>query len=132
MFAVAQWHDGRRVGTPLNGRDVTSVYARRRHGHRVLSLEGAEADDVAQQAILGGRRVSVPDAAAFRIDFPAFLAQLTPRRRQIALSLAQGEAPSAVAVAFGISRCRVSQLRCELHAAWQAFHGETQRVPGAA
>jgi len=39
-FAVAQFHDGRRVGTKLNCRDVLSPYARRKKGLQVESLRG--------------------------------------------------------------------------------------------
>ena len=37
-FAIAQYHDGRRVGEKMNCRDVLSPYARRRNGMRSVPL----------------------------------------------------------------------------------------------
>jgi hypothetical protein len=70
--------------------------------------------------------------AASRIDYPAFLATLSRRDRRIAEMLATGEATTRVAELFGLSLGRVSQLRRELKAAWEAFHGESQVGPEVA
>jgi hypothetical protein len=47
--------------------------------------------------------------------------------------LAAGETTSRVAQRFSVSLGRISQLRRELKAAWEAFHGEPpSRVAAAA
>jgi hypothetical protein len=64
--------------------------------------------------------------AAFRIDFPAWLQQLSCRNRKIAIAFARGDSTSEVSAKFAISPARVSQLRRELYYSWQAFHGRQE------
>ena len=71
-----------------------------------------------------GRRTSIPDLAAFRIDFAHWLKTLTRRNRRIVNLLASGERTSAVAEKFGLTRGRVSQLRRKFQRWWRAFQGE--------
>jgi len=66
----------------------------------------------------------VPDQAAFRVDFPAWLARLSRRDLRIAERLAAGRSTSEVARQVGLSAARISQKRHELHASWQAFQGD--------
>ena len=68
------------------------------------------------------------DLAASRIDVPAWFATLTPRVRKIARYLSLGNKPSDTAKKFGLSRCRISQLRRELHESWSNFCGEAQAI----
>jgi hypothetical protein len=69
-------------------------------------------------------RSAVPDQAAFRIDFPEFLAGLGPRDRTLARFLALGNSAQIAADRFGLSEGRVSQLRKTWREAWCAFQGE--------
>ena len=68
------------------------------------------------------RKEPVPDQAAFRCDFPAWLATHSLRNRRIAEALAVGHSTSEVARRFRVSAGRVSQLRGELRASWLEFH----------
>lgn len=125
-YAVARWFAGRRVGVMLNKRDVSSPYAQRQ---QQIMLERLHRYDTHQatwrEVAIADRQTPVPDQAAFRVDFPEWLLQLSRRDRRIALRLAAGESTTDVARRFQLSGGRVSQLRRELHASWLRFHGET-------
>jgi hypothetical protein len=124
-YGVAQFHDGRRVGNRRRIGEVLSSYAQRRKGFAVERLDRFDRDEGEwKEAIVEDRRTPVPDQAAFRIDFPAWLASLAQRQRRIAQCLALGNATSQVALQFRVSPGRVSQLRRELCRSWQEFHGE--------
>jgi len=62
--------------------------------------------------------------AAFRIDFPAWLAMHSARDRRLVRFLALGNCPAEAADRFQISRARISQIRQELRESWAAFQGE--------
>jgi hypothetical protein len=124
-YAVRQFLAARRVGTSMNCQDVYSPAAQRRFGFTVKRLYEEQQDAEAWvEATMEDTRTSVPDQAAFRIDFPEWLANQSPRARQIAELLAVGHNPLAVAQSVGVSPGRVSQLRRELHESWQRFHGD--------
>ena len=124
-FAVAQIRCGRKVGTSLNTRDILTRAAQVKHGFRVERLENCD-DGGGEWAdfVLEDRRTPVPDQAAFRCDFPAWLETQSPRNRRIAERLAAGDTTSEVAQSFEISAGRVSQIRRELADSWREFHGE--------
>jgi hypothetical protein len=124
-FAVAQVRAGRRVCSSLNGREVLSDYAQRREGFRVERLDHC-ADDLGQwgHALVEDHHTPVDEQAAFRIDFPAWLARLAPRHRRMVKFLAAGNSTSEAARHFRMSAGRVSQLRNEFHRDWLRFHGE--------
>jgi hypothetical protein len=122
-FAVAQVRSGRRLGTASNTRDVLSKHAQWKKHFAVDRL------DQWHEAVIEDLRTPVPDQVCFRLDFPRWLASLSNRDRQVALSLATGNSTATVARRFSISAARVSQLRREFHGSWLAFHGQT--VPAA-
>ena len=68
-------------------------------------------------------RVGPAGAAAFRVDFSAWLDGLPAKKRQIAEALAEGHEPGLVARIVGVSPARVSQLQGELAESWGAFQG---------
>ncbi len=68
-------------------------------------------------------RTPPPDAAAFRIDFPAWLKQLGERNGKIAGAMALGEKTRDLADKYGTSQARISQLRREFKADWERFTG---------
>jgi FixJ family two-component response regulator len=70
--------------------------------------------------------VSVPDLAAFRIDFPRWLRMLTGRDRSVISALIAGEHPSAIADRFNVTRGRISQLRRKFEQLWRKFQGEAE------
>ncbi|MFZ5830830.1 MAG: hypothetical protein ACOY3P_12115 [Planctomycetota bacterium] len=150
-YALRHLRAGRRVGTPVRSHDVLSASAQRRGGFRVLSLDrlaesGAEVivkcgggeglpstshaadagDGSWKESLVADRRAALVAAvAAFRIDFDAWLKQLAPPKRRSAELLAIGHSTGAVASRLNLTPGRISQLRRELHASWQAFQEET-------
>lgn len=130
-FAVRQFFAGRRVGNRLNGNDVLSTYARRRHNFSLARLDRQDEHGNWRDVLVEDHRATPADLAASRIDFPAWLKTLPVRDRRIALKLANGHSTGAVASRFKISVSRVSQLRRELAERWQEFH-ETRSSQAAA
>ena len=124
-YAIAQFRAGRRVGNRMNRHDVFSCLTRRRQGLSVQqSSEPADDREEWLEAIVEDPKTAVPDQAAFRCDFPAWLSTHEARNRGIAKALAVGDSTREVAKRFGVSPGRVSQLRSELHDSWQRFHGD--------
>ena len=132
-FAIAQFHSGRRVGTRTNTHDVTSRAAQRRHGFIVESLGRVDESTGAWvDAVCDDMATPVPDQAAFRCDFPAWLRTQKPRHRRIAEVLLLGHTTAAVARRFRVSASRISQLRSQFHDSWQAFHDGQPAVGSSA
>ncbi len=125
QFAIKQIRSGRRVGSRLNVKDVSSVYAQRAKGIKMDRLDMRNDIDGRWQEVVDEVKTAGPaEVAATRIDFAAWLKSLTPRMRRIAKTLATGETTKGVASRFGMSPGRVSQLRRELQQAWSLFQGE--------
>ena len=121
-YAIRQVIAGRRVGSRLNICDVMSPA-----NHRVVveRLSRCDRQDGGWREVLVEDRHAGPaETAAARLDMGSWLRSLSSRNRKIAKALAKGEKTSAVARMFGVTAARVSQLRRELEAAWQAFQGE--------
>jgi hypothetical protein len=126
-FAVAQALEGRRVGSELNVRDISSPYAQKVKDFRLDRLDRYDAQEECWEEILVPDRTCTPaELAASRIDFPAWLDTLSKRDRRIALKLAGGETTDRTARKFGVSPGRISQLRRQLYVAWLRFHGEAE------
>ncbi len=129
-YAVARFRAGRRVGVQMNVRDVASQRCRDVKRIKLERLDRWSPQEEAWCEILVEDKTCTPaDLAASRIDYRAFLATLGRRKRRIAQMLATGETTSRVAEQFGLSQGRVSQLRREFKAAWEAFHGEAKAAP---
>jgi DNA-directed RNA polymerase specialized sigma24 family protein len=124
-FAIARYRAGRRVGQSANGKDACSPVAALVRGHQVYHLNGLDGlgTDI-KDGLVDYRRAPVPDQAAFRIDFPAWISTQVPRDRRIILALAIGDRPREIARRFRITDARVSQLRRKFELSWQQFHGE--------
>ena len=131
-FGVRQVRDGRKLGGSLNVCDISSEYCQRA---KCLILERLDqydqTEDCWQEILIPDQTCTPAELAASRIDFPAWLKTLKPRNRRIAQFLARGNRTSDAARTFGVSQGRVSQLRKELKAAWEAFTGDdpTAAVP---
>jgi hypothetical protein len=129
-FGVARFRAGRRIGSRQNAGDVFSGAAQRRVGFSLVSLHSTcSGSEIWEEALADDTLTPIPDQVAFRLDFPAWLQGLSRRDRKLAKFLALGNTPSEAARQFGVSRARVSQLRKELQASWQAFQGEVAQ-PG--
>ena len=132
-FAVFQVRQGRQVGTRLNVRDVTSRYAQLQKGIHVERLDQFNDEENCWQEIVVEDKKSTPaDVAITRIDFAEWLGTMSALRRKIAQCLATGESTLEAARQFAVSPGRISQLRREFQASWQAFHGEADGGASAA
>ncbi len=131
-FAVRRYRVGRRVAERTNSEDVTSPACRWQKCARVESLRQRDHTEcVWEDVLVEDSRVTPADLAASRLDFPAFLATLDDRRRQIAEVLASGETTLDTAQVFGLSPGRISQLRLEFKRGWDRFVGNVTREPAA-
>tara|TARA_R110002072_G_scaffold302603_1_gene486671 strand:- start:132344 stop:132901 length:558 start_codon:yes stop_codon:yes gene_type:complete len=120
-YGVAQFHDGRRVGSSLNVRDVLSPHCQRRKNVTVDRLDGQDADGSWRDAAIEDHRSTPAEVASFRIDFASWLNSLAPSKRHVAELLASGESTSQVARLASVSAARISQLRRELRDAWESY-----------
>jgi hypothetical protein len=108
----------------LNIKDVLSPYCQKRKGVKVERLDKFDEEEQCWLEILVPDNTCTPaELAASRIDFPAWLRTLKPRDRKLARFLSLGNGTGAAARKFDMSPGRVSQLRSELKAAWEAFTG---------
>ena len=127
-LAVAQVRYGRRVANRLNIDDVTSEYAQRRQGFVVERLDQHNQRNGSwREIVVEDRRASPADLAVFRLDFQAWLRQLTAQQRRIAKLLATGEQGSSVARRLHLTAGRISQVRKRLEASWEAFQWQANR-----
>ena len=80
-----------------------SLNCQRRHGITVESYHAPNAGggtDGWRQVAIADRKASIPDTAAFRIDFATFLRTLNRRDRRIIAAMTSGERNMAVARRF--------------------------------
>jgi hypothetical protein len=117
---------GRRLAGQESGRDVLAPAARQCHGFAVGRLPDYTTPygGAWQESLVDNTRSPVDEAAAFRLDFPRWLATLAERDRRLVEDMTLGHRPGELARRFGLSAGRVSQLRRHYHAAWRRFHGE--------
>src|SRR5271157_3025020 len=126
-YAVMQVREGRRVGGTLNTHDVLSRYAQLRKHIVVERLDKFDPGaNEWQEAVIEDHETAVPDQAAFRIDFPAWLKQHKPLKRRVAKALALGYTTGEAAKRFELSPARISQLRKEFELSWDKNQGEAQ------
>jgi len=138
-LAARAVRSGRRLCGQEKTRDVLSRSAQRRHGFTVEPLssstrrsfadihavvKGQQALDAYEERLADNTVSPPPEAAAFRIDFPRFLADLSPRDRELAMYLSLGHGGKRAAARFGVSAGRVSQLRRRWATGWRRFQGE--------
>ena len=125
LFSIKQVKSGRRMGTKLNIKDVSSDYAQMNKGITMLRLDRYNKRKcIWKEVIVEDRRSGPAETAAMRIDFKAWLMTLDRRERRIAQTLAEGETTGAAARKFGVSPSRISQMRSQLRKAWEIFQGE--------
>jgi hypothetical protein len=126
--AIRYVRNGRRVGNTTCGRgamDIQHPRVRRDQGLRVVSFAELAGPQVGswRDWLAEDNRVSPADQAIFHLDYQAWLAGLTERKRRVAELLAEGHEGFVVARLVGIAQSWVSQLRGELAENWQAFQG---------
>ncbi len=123
-YATRHVRSGRSfVGKKTYRNDALSPLAHAIHGFLTQALPSVEAQNGSPwQAALQDNTQSPPDEqAAFRIDFPAFLAAQAERNRRIAEDMMMGDTTRELSDRHGVSQGRISQLRREFHADWRAF-----------
>ena len=138
-YAARAVRRGRRVCGQEAGQEVLSPRAQARHDFAVLrllqrtTLNGSPLEE----ALLDNAVTPPPEAAAFRIDFPAWLATWPERDRRLIEALGLGERTLALAQQFGLTPGRISQKRRQYHDDWERFCGDlppgqpTQPAPDA-
>ena len=124
-YAIKQVHAGRRVGSALNIKDISSTYCQQRKKVRMTRLDHYDVDEGGWLEIVVEDRTATPaDVAATRLDFAAWLQTLRRKERRVAELLSTGESTKVAARRFRISPARISQLRRELRNCWLTFQGE--------
>jgi hypothetical protein len=124
-FAVKQAREGRKVGGRLNCNDILSRYAQLRQNITVERLDHFDTEENGwQEAVVEDTSTPVAEQAAFRVDFPAWLAQYSSPKRRIAEALALGYTTGEIAKQFQVSPGRISQLRRDFQQSWSEFQGE--------
>jgi hypothetical protein len=122
-YAARAVRSGRRVCGQEAGQEVLSPRAQARPGFAVLrlpqhtTLEGSPLEE----ALLDNAVTPPPEAAAFRLDFPAWLATWPERDRRLIEAMGLGEWTLALAERFGLTPGRTSQKRREYHGDWERF-----------
>jgi hypothetical protein len=136
-YAVRHVRSGRRLVCSEKAKDVLSALAQQRHHFKVEPLNcstrrdhetlyadphGQDELDGYEERLRDNTVTPPPDAAAFRIDFPAWLSQLGPRNREIAQDMAMDLATQELARKYRVSPARISQMRREFWRDWGLFH----------
>ena len=125
LFSIKQVKSGRRMGSKLNIKDVSSEYAQMNKGITMERLDRYhKRKEIWKEVVVEDKKCGPAEIAAARIDFAAWLETLGRRERQIAKTLSTGETTGAVAKKFGVSPSRISQMRAQLKRAWHVFQGE--------
>ncbi len=139
-FAVRAVRSGRRLCGQEKPKDVLSSIAQRRHGFAATSLPsnprrshkdlysdpcGQHKQDVFEERLRDNTQTPPDEQAAFRIDFPIWLATYADRQRRIIRDLMAGERTLDVASRHSISPARVSQMRRAFEQDWLCFLGES-------
>ncbi len=124
-YGIAQHRCGRRVGTKLNVKDITSPYCQVNKGVFVGRLDRFDAEEnVWKEILIEDKNAGPAEIAASRLDFAGWLKTLSRRDRKLALKLATGEGTGTVSRLFKVSAGRISQIRRELMESWKRFVGE--------
>ena len=132
-YGARQAIDGRQVGNSTNVKDMSSRSCQRRKGVSVTLLNRYDQrDERWKEIVVEDRHAGPAEVACCRLDFEAWLAELTPRQRKIAKTLATGETTKATARKHRVTPGRISQTRRELMTAWYEFIGEDQEAMAAA
>lgn len=122
-FACRRVRCGRKVAGSISIKDVMSEINQARKGYCVCKLPdfSTESTNPLVEALADHSQAEVADHVAFKIDFPAWLKTLSERDRLIVEDMAMGEKTIQLAMKYGVSEGRISQLRRQFHDAWTRF-----------
>jgi hypothetical protein len=137
LAARAVW-SGRRAARSESTTDVMSAVAQRRHGFVVQPFAPARPSHEAIYGTVAGQRIQdameerlvdntvtpVPEQAAFRLDFPAWLKTRTARERHIVRAMSWNERTKDLSHRFKVTPGRISQMRREFSDDWRRFVGD--------
>jgi hypothetical protein len=125
-FAAKAVKSGRRLCGQEKAKDVLSPRAQQRRGFSVGKLPdfSSLSSNPLMEALIDNTQTPPDEQAAFRIDFPVWLATFSERQRRIIEDLMAGERTLDVSQKYGISSARISQLRREFQQDWQIFCGD--------
>jgi hypothetical protein len=138
-YAVRHVRSGRRLCGQERARDALSALAGQRHHFKVEPLalstrrdhetlyadpHGQDELDAFEGRLSDNAVTPPPDAAAFRIDYPAWLSRLGARHREIVADMTLDLGTGELARKYRVSPARISQLRREFCQDWRRFHGE--------
>jgi hypothetical protein len=129
---------GRRATGMEKAQDAMSFVAQRRHGFAVerflpscnerrdghSRFEGERPSDAVEERLRENTVTPVVDQVQFRIDFPAWMATLTPRERKIIRVMAINERTEDLSAKFTVSPGRISQMRRDFHTGWRRYCGD--------
>ena len=138
-FLARAIRNGRRIMGQEKAKDAMCEFAQRRHGFRVQALpitrtcyEQLYADvrgqhDAFDDRLKDNTVTPVPDQAAFRIDWPAWVRTRCDRDRRIIGDLVEGQQGKEVGRKFGLSPARVCQLRRAFREDWERFGADAEQ-----
>lgn len=144
-FAARAVRSGRRLTGQEKAKDVLSPRAQRQYGFKVECLPASTATaheslygetqgqrqlDEFEERLQDNRQTPVPDQAAFRIDFRAWLRSLSPRERRMIRAMSRNERTKDLSKQFELSPARISQMRRQFHDEWEAYCGDQPAVAG--
>lgn len=122
-FAARAVKCGRRVCGQLKPKDALSEIAQQRHGFAVGKLPDfftLNTNPLAE-ALQDNTQTPPPDAAAFRVDFPAWLELYCRRDRRMIRDMAMGERTLSLAQCYRLSPARISQKRRAFSEDWAEY-----------
>ena len=134
-FLAYAIRNGRRITGNEKAKDVLCRSTQRRHGFTVQPLptcrasfeqlysevHGQRDHDAFEERLKDNTMTPVPEQAAFRIDWPAWLQTRGQRDRRMIGDLLEGQQGKEVSRKFGISPARLSQLRRAFRADWVRY-----------
>src|SRR5262245_46841966 len=131
-YAAKAVKSGRRVTGQEPARDVLSPLAQMRRCFVVSTLPefSTLSGNPLAEALQDNTQSPVDEQAAFRLDFPAWLATLGSRNKSIAQDMALGHRTRELADTYGLTPGRVSQLRREFQDAWEHFTADPAERAG--
>jgi hypothetical protein len=106
------------------GVEALACSTRDGHGSLYAAPRGQETQDAFAERMRDDTRGPVPEQAAFRIDYPAWVSRLGERDREIVGDMTLDLGTTEIAARHSVSPARISQFRRELHRDWRSFHGE--------
>lgn len=142
-YATRAVRCGRRLTGQERAKDVMSPCAQRKYGFKVERLPQATAVphqelygetngqrrlDEYEERLQDNTQTPVPDQAAFRLDFRAWLRTLTARERRLIKAMARNERTMDLSKQFDLSSGRISQLRRQFQDHWEKFCADQPAV----